>query len=97
MLIHLDPDTSLPTQKYDAPFKLDVLKKWDLWKNAQDCGFGDFLLGTYPALTIEEAAERSRRKKERKEANDGDDYEESDEEDDGDSDEDYIYIFVLLN
>ena len=27
MLIHLDPDTSLPTQKYDAPFKLDVLKK----------------------------------------------------------------------
>ena len=61
---YLDEDTQLPLQKYHTLFKLSVLKKYDLWKNARDCGYGDFLEVIYPPLTTEEKAERQKLLKE---------------------------------
>ena len=55
----LDPATNLPFRKYDQLFKISVLKKWDLWKNAQDCGHGAALASVYPPLTDVERAERT--------------------------------------
>ena len=60
MLIHLNSQTSLPERKYNTLFKLCVRKKWDLWKNGIDSGFGSFLSVVYPPLTNAEKDERTR-------------------------------------
>ena len=56
----LDPITNLPLRKYHELFVISVLKKWDLWKNAQDCGYGAALASVYPPLTEVERAERTK-------------------------------------
>ena len=57
---YIDAATGLPKQKYHTLFKMSVLKKWDLWKNAQECGFGAFLVSVYPPLSAAENTERTR-------------------------------------
>jgi hypothetical protein len=68
----LDDDTGLPLQKYDELFEICVLKKWDLWKNGQETGYGAFLIRVYPALTVEELEERTTKKEANKARANGD-------------------------
>ena len=98
---YLDPHTNLPKQKYDELFKLSVLKKWDLWKNAQDCGHGAALSTVYPPLTAEEKTQRTKlieeNKSKRANSRLYDEVESSSEEedsDDSDSDEEMEDVAV---
>ena len=54
--------------------KLCVLKMYDLFNNARDCGFGLQLITIYPALTTAQLVEWAKKKKERKDSKVDDGY-----------------------
>ena len=65
---------TLPKRKYLQKMKLCVLKMYDLFNNARDCGFGLQLITIYPALTTAQLVEWAKKKKERKDSKVDDGY-----------------------